>query len=451
MTNTKVLSLSIYNPVSITTGILATGTTGTPYNQTLAAVGGKTPYTWSISAGTLPSGLSLNNVTGVISGTPTSAGTSTVTFRVTDANNGTNTKALAITINSTFYITTSTLAFGTTGTTYSQTLTATGGKTPYTWSLTSGSLPAGLSLNSTTGVISGTPTATGSSTFTVQVKDDNNATATKSFSITIYAAVSITTTALASGTTGSAYNQALAATGGLQPYMWSTVLTAATTSLPAGLSLNSSTGIISGTPTSAGTSTVTFRVTDANNGMSNKLLGITIYGPLGITTSSLPTGTTGTAYSQTLAATGGKTPYNWSITTGILPTGLSLAGSTGVISGTPTTTGTSTFSVQVKDANNTTSTKTLSISIYAPLTIGTSTLPAATRGVAYSQTLTATGGKTPYAWSISSGNLPAGLTLNSSTGVISGTPTTKGTSSFTVKVTDANAIAATKSLSITVN
>jgi hypothetical protein len=222
-------------------------------------------------------------------------------------------------------------------------------------------------------------------------------------------------------------------------------------SLPAGLSLNSSTGVISGMPKTAGTSSFTVQVKDAINATSAKSLSLTIYAPLTISTSSLPGGTTGTAYSQTLAATGGKTPHKWSMASGSLPAGLSLAGSTGVISGTPTTTGTSTFSVQVKDANNTTSTKTLSIIIYAPLSISTSTLPAGTKGAAYSQTLTASGGKTPYTWSISSGSLPTGLTLNSSTGVISGTPTKKGKSSFAVKVIDANAKTATKSLSITVN
>jgi hypothetical protein len=204
-------------------------------------------------------------------------------------------------------------------------------------------------------------------------------------------------------------------------------------------------------PTKAGTSYFTVQVKDASNVVSSKSLSITVYATLTISTSFLPEGIMGSAYSQTLAATGGKTPYTWSKTAGSLPAGLSLAGSTGVLSGTPTTTGTSTFTVQVKDTNNTTIVKTLSISIYAPLVISTSTLPAGTKGTAYSQTLTATGGKIPYAWSISSGSLPSGLTLNSSTGVISGKPTTKGKSCFTVKVIDANAITAIKSLSITVN
>jgi hypothetical protein len=110
-----------------------------------------------------------------------------------------------------------------------------------------------------------------------------------------------------------------------------------------------------------------------------------------------------------------------------------------------------TFTVQVKDADNNLTTKTLSISIYAPLAISTSALPVGTKGTAYSRTLTATGGMTPYTWSISSGSLPAGLTLNSSTGVISGTLKIRGKSCFTVKVTDANAKTTTRSLTMTVN
>ena len=447
MTNTKDLSITIYNSLTITTSALPAGVTGTVYSQTLTATGGKAPSTWSISAGVLPTGLTMNSSTGVISGTPTSAGTSTFTAQVTDSGNRTNAKIFAIAISNALSITTTSLPSGSTCSTYSQTLTASGGKTPYTWSVTAGSLPAGLSLNSSTGVMSGTPKTTGTSNFTVQVKDAINVTIAKTLSITISGPLTISTVSLPTGTIGTTYSQTVTATGGKTPYTWSIKAG----SLPAGLSLAGSTGLISGAPTTAGTSNFTVQVKDAINATSAKSLSITIYAPLTISTSSLPGGTIGAAYSQTLAATGGKTPLTWSMASGSLPAGLSLTGSTGVISGTPTTTGTSTFSVQVKDANNTTSTKTLSIIIYAPLAVGTSSLSAGTKGTAYSQTLTATGGKTPYTWSISSGSLPAGLTLTSTTGVISGTPTKKGRSYFTVKVTDANANTATKSFSITVN
>lgn len=172
-----------------------------------------------------------------------------------------------------------------------------------------------------------------------------------------------------------------------------------------------------------------------------------------VTTTTVPTGTTGTAYSAPLAATGGTTPYSWSMTSGSLPPGLSMS-SNGMISGTPTTAGSSNFTVQVTDATAKTATQALGLTVNAPTlsapSITTTSVPAGTSGTAYTAALTATGGTIPYAWSVSSGSLPAGLTLSAS-GTISGTSTSSGTSSFTVQVTDANAKTATQALSLIIN
>ena len=178
--------------------------------------------------------------------------------------------------------------------------------------------------------------------------------------------------------------------------------------------------------------------------------------PLTITTTTLPGGATGTGYSQTLQATGGTTPYTWSVISGSLPTGLALASSTGVISGTPTTANTYNFTVRVTDNVAATDDQALSITITsapADLVITTTSLSAGTVGSAYSQTVVATGGVTPYSWSISSGSLPAGLSIGSSTGIISGTPTTAATSNFTVRVQDSQGTpdSDTQALSITIN
>jgi hypothetical protein len=177
---------------------------------------------------------------------------------------------------------------------------------------------------------------------------------------------------------------------------------------------------------------------------------------LAISTTSLPNGVSGTFYSSTLAATGGITPYLWAIDSGSLPTGLSLNSQTGAISGTPTSAGTSNFTIRVTDAQDPpdSATKSFSITVNAPapLNITTTSLPNARRNRAYGQVLQATGGVTPYAWSLASGSLPPGLGLNSSTGAISGTPTTRGTWSFTARVQDSQSPAAsdTQALSITV-
>jgi YVTN family beta-propeller protein len=203
--------------------------------------------------------------------------------------------------------------------------------------------------------------------------------------------------------------------------------------------------------TSAESATLTFTDNASGSPQAVNLTGAGTPTPVTVTTSSLPSGVVGAAYSQTLAASGGVTPYSWSVSTGTLPAGLSLAASTGKISGTPTTAGTSAFTVKVTDSASGTATQSLSITINASLAVTTASLPEGTVGTAYSQTLEATGGVSPYTWSISTGTLPAGLSLAASTGAISGTPTTAGSSALTVKVTDSASHAATQSLSLTIN
>jgi hypothetical protein len=180
---------------------------------------------------------------------------------------------------------------------------------------------------------------------------------------------------------------------------------------------------------------------------------------LAITTSSLPAGTVGVAYHSALAAVGGLAPYAWTLSTGSLAPGLSLGATTGDIAGTPTTSGTWSFSVQVSDTQNPadTATRAFTLTIAAapqpnPITITTQSLPSARRNKNYTRTLTATGGTAPYTWSLASGSLPTGLSLNASTGVISGRASTLGTWSFVMSVRDSQSTPATaiKALSITV-
>ncbi len=460
-TGTQALSISIVaaaQPPTVTTTSLSAGTVSSAYSATVSASGGTTPYTWSITAGALPAGLSLTASSGVISGTPTAAGNSSFTVQVKDAKNNTGTQALSISIVAAAQpptVTTTSLSAGTVSSAYSATVSASGGTTPYTWSITAGALPAGLSLTASSGVISGTPTAAGSSSFTVQVKDAKNNTGTQALSISIVAAAqppTVTTTSLSAGTASSAYSATVSASGGTTPYTWSITAGA----LPAGLSLTASSGVISGTPTAAGSSSFTVQVKDAKNNTGTQALSISIVAaaqPPTVTTTSLSAGTASSAYSATVSASGGTTPYTWSITAGALPAGLSLTASSGVISGTPTAAGSSSFTVQVKDAKNNTGTQALSISIVAaaqPPTVTTTSLSAGTASSAYSATVSASGGTTPYTWSITAGALPAGLSLTASSGVISGTPTAAGSSSFTVQVKDAKNNTGTQALSISI-
>jgi formylglycine-generating enzyme required for sulfatase activity len=409
----------------ITTEDLPGGTVGTAYSETLEATGDD-PITWSIE-GELPEGLELDEETGEIFGTPDEAGTSHFTVIATNAA-GDNAKQLSIAIASIDGgtapdITTESLPDGAMGKAYNHTLTATGDD-PITWTIDIGTLPAGLGLNEETGAITGTPTTGGESHFTVKAHNGAGSGA-KDFTIKIIAPPTITTDSLPIGILTVAYNHTLTATEA--PVTWSLDGVAL---LPNGLRLDGATGEISGTPEVVGTSTFTVKATNAA-GSVTKQLSITIYrsAPT-IITASLPGGIEGTEYSQTLEATG-VTPITWSLYYQTLPLGLTLAAD-GTISGTPTTTGTSNFTVQATNSAGS-DTKYLTIIIIreAP-TITTSVLPGGTVGTEYSQTL-AVEGVAPIAWSIESGTLPAGLDLDDETGEISGTPTAAGTSTFTVK------------------
>jgi hypothetical protein len=439
------------NPAAlvITTTSLPGGTVGTAYTATtLAATGGTSPYTWSVASGALPSGLSLS-AAGVITGTPNAAGTFSVTLKVTDSAlplpaTATQTFSVIVVAVPPLSITTQTpLPGGEVGVAYTQAFAATGGTSPYTWSISAGAATTGLTL-SAAGSLTGTPTAAGPFNFTVQVTDSAGRTATAPFAITVAAALAITTATLPNGTVGTPYSQALAATGGTAPFTWSV----STGALPTGLTLSAA-GSLTGTPTAAGKFSFTIQVVDAAKATASQSFTITITAALTITTATLPNGIVGTAYTPTtLVATGGTSPYTWS-SSGALPTGLTLSAA-GSLTGTPIAAGTFNFTIQAADAAKATATQSFTITIAAALTITTATLPNGTVGTAYSPpTLTAANVNGTLTWSISTGALPGGITLNSSAGSLSGTPTAPGTFTFTVSVTGGGQTA-TQSFTITV-
>lgn len=250
---------------------------------------------------------------------------------------------------------------------------------------------------------------------------------------TIPASLSVTTATIPGGATGTAYSQALAASGGQLPYTWSL---ASGLPLPAGLTLSSA-GVLSGTPTVPGTYTFTVQVADALMHTATAVFTITITGTAPtLTTASLPDANVGNAYSQALAATGGTSPYTFTIDSGALPAGLSLTGA-GVVSGTPTTAATSVFNVRVTDSLGAFGVSTLSINTLVFLTVQEGPLADAEAAIAYSASLAAIGGSEPFTWVINSGVLPTGLSLDAPTGLITGTPSgATGVYTLTVQVTD---------------
>ncbi len=258
------------------------------------------------------------------------------------------------------------LAPGMVGSQYRQPLQASGGTPPVSWRISGGQLPPGLSLDAASGVIAGVPTTLGTFPFQVRADDSGGQVAQKAFSITIDPqALTITNNAtLPRARVGVDYLTQLNAAGGIQPYGNWRVTEGL---LPAGIVLQAGDGQLSGSPTAFGSFAFTVRVDDGAFESASKSFTLVVDpGALTILTASpLPLGTVGTAYQQTLAASGGPTPFRWQAQDS-LPQGLALNAATGAISGTPGAVGAFQFDVQVSDASGATAVRPFALTIADP-------------------------------------------------------------------------------------
>jgi hypothetical protein len=275
--------------ITLNPGTLPNGILGAPYSQTVSGVGGTAPYTFTVSSGALPSGLTLNATTGMISGTPSAAATFTFTITATDTNSCPGSQAYSIVIVGSpncpiITLTPGTLPPGLVGTPYSQTISAVGGMAPYTFAVSSGALPPGLTLNTANGgsvILSGTPAMSGLFTFTITATDSNGCPGGEPYSIvvpvvTICPAITVNPATLASGVVLAGYGQEVTAVGGTAPYTFAV----SSGALPPGLALSAgdttTNAVISGVPTLIGTFTFTITATDANGCPGSRTYSVVI-------------------------------------------------------------------------------------------------------------------------------------------------------------------------------
>jgi uncharacterized protein (TIGR03437 family) len=411
---------SACSTINITPANLPAGTAGVAYTQTLTANGGTSPYTFSLSAGSAPAGLNLS-AAGALTGTPSSAGNSTFTVKATDANGCAGTQSYTVTINPP-------------------------------------ALPPSIIR-----VVSTTATAGGNASVPIELVAQGNE-AAMGFSITFNTGIlSNPQTTLGSGAAGATLNANLNQVA--QGRLGIVVALPSGQSFPAGtrqlvvvnfaVAGNAPAGA---TPIGFGNQPVGQEVSDVNaNVLTTTFTGgtVTVQVPcptITISPATLASGQLGQPYSQQLTQTGGAGTIAWTISAGALPNGVTLGASTGLLSGTPVASGNFAFTVKATDANGCLGTQAYTLAIGCPvITISPTTLPAAVRGQAYSQTLTATGGTPNYTFSFN-GTPPSGLNL-SSTGALTGSGTYPAGStslSFAVKVTDAGGCTGTQSYTVSI-
>jgi large repetitive protein len=430
--------------------VLPTATFQTAYSTTVCS-GGTAPYSLLVN-GNPPPGLTPSGA--ALSGTPTQAGLFTFSSTCLDfwGNETSATDTLEVVPTPTLTsVTPNSIASGSAAT---LSLVGTGfvapvgGANPIAGSQVRWGLPAlSLGLNTTfvdsTHLTATVPASlTGSpGTVAISVLQPGNA-VSNSLPVTITGGPVITNSSLPTGYTGTPYTVALVGNGGTQPYTWSA------TGLPTGLTLAASTGVISGTPQNIGSFNVTITLRDSTLASSSAQFTLAVQAPITVSpASALPDGIVGQSYQASVSATGGTSSYVFSVTAGTLPPGLALR-STGAIAGTPTTAGKYSFTVTATDSGGGTGSATLSLNVRASALTVTGTVPSSVpAGTPVSIAFSGAGGAAPYRLT-SSGTLPPGTAFDGS--LLSGTPTTPGTYTFHITVTDATGASATVDYTVTV-
>ena len=417
--------------------------------------GGTGGLSYSV-APSLPAGLSLSSSNGTVSGTPVATANGSYVITVTDANGATASASFNLTVNgaitATQAVASATFTSGHPAALFTPVI-GSGGTGSLSYSV-SPSLPAGLSLSTSNGAVSGTPNAAVTGSYIVTVTDVNGATASAAFNLTVNGAVtasqSVASTTLTGGHAATPFTP-VTGSGGTGSLTYGV-----SPSLPAGLAFNTATGAVSGTPsTASGAASYTVTVTDTNGATANATFALTVNGAVAATqaiaSQTLILGHALPAFTPVTGSGGtGALSYTLSPT---LPAGLTFNTATGAISGTATaTSGAITYTVSVTDINGASASAAFSLTVALPtLTFTPSSLVNGVAGNAYAQVLSAAGGMAPYTYTVSGGTLPDGLSLDASSGKLSGTPKAAGSSNFTIKATDANSATGSITYALTVS
>lgn len=410
-----------------------------PFSLTLQAQGASSAIAWKILSGQLPSGLALDSSSGIISGTPTANSNSPVTIQAADAK-ATASSQFFFTVWAKLIINPVSPPAAHLGAPFSLSISGQGSSAIASWTISAGQLPPGLNLtpspfNTNVVSISGTPSQTGTYSFTIQATDSTiPQTATLVLTIVVDSHLALSKSSLKNGGQNLPYSDSFSVVNGTPPYHWSV-----TGNFPAGLSVDSGSGVVSGTPSVFGGFNYSVAVSDSSSpAQSDSAQGLLSIAQQLQVVGSFSNAFIGLPYFQSLVAVGGTFPYTWTLSSGALPPGLSFF-SQGSISGTPTLLGTYSFVLQVSDSGSPpyvlTVPVTLSVTPQPLADFGPPLSPAPVNVVYHSQ-IPASGGTPPYTWSLASGQLPLGLTLDSATGNIDGTPTQVGTLNFAARVTD---------------
>src|SRR5262249_49358002 len=285
---------------------------------TITASGPVGPFTFAVTSGALPAGLALGG-DGALAGTPTVAGTFGFTVTATGPALAAGSRAYTLTIDPAVVLAPAALPSGAAGTASSQGLPASGPPGPFTFPLTAGTLPAGLTLDGS-GLLSGTPTSAGTSNFAVTATGATLAAGSQSYALTIsQVPVVVAPAALPAGQVGVAYSQAITASGPPGPYTFKVTSGA----LPDGLTLGAG-GVRGGTPVATGGCASPVPARNATAEAASQAYTLTVDPRVVISPDALPAGVVGTAYSQTLGASGPPGPFTFTVTAGSLPAGLTL-------------------------------------------------------------------------------------------------------------------------------